>query len=1109
MLVLHVLWNNTIPGQLHFWAETSERANLQPARSRSANPKTASVRPHPYGLAGAELLEAVSLVAGGLLAEGGSFEALNLQLPSSDKTPHPSPQLVIGDGPLGPKAERLAQWQVPTLAFEAPLALDVMLGLSEAPSSSLIFGESLCYWLEVARFALELLARQSFVPTVYAPTPIALARNSSGRGKKRENSSFATSYRVAWESYLEVADKERLKRLAEAMPPVCRAIVPSSDQNIIPLHPLELVKSFVNSAVDGFVRQSLAQTPLLPRRLRKGNLNLAEQWLHALSSPDDPTLWATEQELKTFQADIAHWLEQLHGPDTSAPFRTCFRLDPPRTDPQDPRPYDDGEADDWLSPNLTASAHTQRWRLGFFLQPNDDPTLLVEAAQVWQERSGTLKLLQRRFDQPQERLLADLGRASRLYPALEESLKSARPGGLDLDTEGAYHFLRFVAPLLEQSGYGVLLPAWWSKPALRLGAKLKIKPQVTDKSKIASGLLGLESLVQYDWQVALGDQTLSAKEFEKLANLKVGLVRVRGQWVELKPEQLEAALAFFKKQHLQGPLTLGEALQLGLGGSDETVGEVGLPVTDVESEGWVKDLLERLTGLEKLTPIEQPAALQGKLRPYQLQGVSWLAFLRRFGFGACLADDMGLGKTIQLIALLLHEREQSPNSGADREINDQRPGDEPFLTQPAPTLLVCPMSLVGNWQRELTRFAPSLSVMVHHGADRQSGDEFELAARSHEVVLTTYALAQRDESLLARLEWQNLVLDEAQNIKNSAAKQAEAIRRIPTRSRIALTGTPVENRLAELWSIMHFLNPGYLGSAQQFRTRFATPIEKYHDPQRANQLKKLTQPFVLRRLKTDKSIIADLPDKMEMKVFCNLTREQATLYEATVKDMLRQIEEAEGIQRRGLVLSALMKLKQICNHPAQFAKDNSHLLGRSGKLARLEEMLEEVLAEGDRALIFSQFAEMGAMLRTYLQERLGREVLFLHGGTPKLQRDQMVERFGGSGRNVPPLFILSLKAGGVGLNLTAANHVFHFDRWWNPAVENQATDRAFRIGQQKNVQVHKFVCVGTLEERIDLMIEQKKELAQAVVGSGEGWLTELSTTQLRDLFALSRDAVAE
>jgi SNF2 family DNA or RNA helicase len=468
-----------------------------------------------------------------------------------------------------------------------------------------------------------------------------------------------------------------------------------------------------------------------------------------------------------------------------------------------------------------------------------------------------------------------------------------------------------------------------------------------------------------------------------------------------------------------------------------------------------------------------------------------MTFLRQYGLGACLADDMGLGKTPELIACLLHEH--VANNGA---------------LQSGPTLVICPMSIVGNWHRELQRFAPTLSVMIHHGLERLSGEAFTEEAIKHDVVITTYSLALRDKEHLASIEWDNVVVDEAQNIKNEAAKQTQAIKQLKAKHKIAMTGTPVENRLSELWSIMQFLNPGYLGSAVDFRKSFATPIERFHDAERATTLKRLIQPFVLRRLKTDKEIIRDLPDKMEMKVFCNLTQEQASLYEAVVKEMIEKIEEAEGIERKGLVLATLMKLKQICNHPAQFVGDGSSLMRRSGKLSRLEEMLEEVLAEGDKALIFTQFAEMGTLLRPYLEERLGCEVLFLYGGTPKKQRDMMVQRFQEERRGAQ-LFLLSLKAGGVGVNLTAANHVFHFDRWWNPAVENQATDRAFRIGQKRNVQVHKFVCVGTLEERIDQMIEQKKELAESIVGSGENWLTEMSTTQLKELFALSREAIGE
>ncbi len=417
------------------------------------------------------------------------------------------------------------------------------------------------------------------------------------------------------------------------------------------------------------------------------------------------------------------------------------------------------------------------------------------------------------------------------------------------------------------------------------------------------------------------------------------------------------------------------------------------------------------------------------------------------------------------------------------------------------------MSLVGNWQRETARFAPKLTVYVHHGQDRLSGKAFTRHASKVDLVLSTYGLAARDVDLLSGVQWRRIVLDEAQHIKNSAARTTQSVRSIPAERRIAMTGTPVENRLSELWSIMEFLNPGILGSERGFRERFADPIERDGDDAAATKLRQITAPFMLRRLKSDRTIIADLPDKLEIKEFCTLTREQATLYQAVVDDMLARIDDAEGMERRGLVLATMMKLKQVCNHPAHFLADGSSLSGRSGKVTRLVELLGEAMAEGDRSLVFTQFTEMGAMLERYLRHRLHCDVLWLHGGVSKRARDKMVERFGsGDG---PPVFLLSLKAGGTGLNLTAATQVVHFDRWWNPAVEDQATDRAYRIGQTQTVQVRKFVCGGTLEERIDGMIEAKRALAERIVGAGEGWLTELSTDQLREVIALSADAVGE
>lgn len=516
-----------------------------------------------------------------------------------------------------------------------------------------------------------------------------------------------------------------------------------------------------------------------------------------------------------------------------------------------------------------------------------------------------------------------------------------------------------------------------------------------------------------------------------------------------------------------------------------------------------------------------PAGLKAELRTYQHEGFAWLTFLRRFGLGACLADDMGLGKTVQLIAYLLHIQENTDASSARRQTDP--PG--------WPSLIICPTSVLGNWQKELQRFAPSLNVMLHYGSRRLDAGFFYGAASQADVVLTSYATAALDQELLKEFTWATICLDEAQNIKNAQTKQSAAVRSFPALHRVALTGTPIENRLSELWSIYDFITPGYLGSAKSFNDRFTNAIEKERDAKRTADLQNLVKPFMLRRKKKDPNIQLDLPDKNEMKTYVHLTAEQAALYDQTVNGLLERMKKLEGIERKGAILGALTGLKQLCDHPMLVTKeaipeldtdnklDTSFLINRSSKLERLLDMVKELRAEDERCLIFTQYVGMGKMLQAVLQQELGEPVLYLNGSTSKQARDRMIERFqtpapsaeDGSTRpdtspsDQPNVFILSLKAGGVGLNLTAANHVFHFDRWWNPAVENQATDRAYRMGQTRDVQVHKFIALGTLEERIDEMLENKQQLSDNVISSSEGWITELSTEALKDLFTLRRD----
>ncbi|HEY3312294.1 MAG TPA: DEAD/DEAH box helicase [Anaerolineales bacterium] len=956
----------------------------------------------------------------------GEKRTLTLFLPAVRSIPLPSPQLVH-NWEIETKNPALAPFLVAGIFLPAEKALTVLLAFSSLqPDSNRAIrpSPSFRFWSMAAGLVLETLAVHKLVPTM-------------------------DGQQARWLPVLDAPkDSTRMTQLLAAMPAVCRAASPE-------ISPTILLNSFLNTFCD-----SLARTwgePAAPKFYRGDDIP-AHRWLEALF-PADTTVNLSPNQTYTFKSSLRAWMRNLHMAGDSS-FRIAFRLESP-------------------------ALQNEPWQLHYLIQARDDPSLLIPAAEVWKKTKGALTHLGHRFEQPQEKLLAGLGYAARLFPPINESLKSKLPSELAVDTSGAYTFLRETAPLLEGAGFGILIPPWWNKKGARLGVKVKMKSR---NEQAASGLMTMDNLVSYQWKLSIGETELSETEFRALAKLKSPLVQIRGQWVTLDAEQIEDAIKFWDKRQLEGEMGLLEAMRMELGG-ETTVG--GLPVESVTSEGWLAEWLERFSRSEKQEQLPQPAGLAGLLRPYQQFGYSWLTFLRNFGLGACLADDMGLGKTIQTISLLVHEKELAGRF-------------------PTPALLIAPTSVVTNWEREIGKFAPGLQTYIHRGADRLRGKAFRDAIKDHDVVLTSYPVARLDSETIQSIQWLALILDEAQNIKNPDTKQTQVIRKIEAGFRIALTGTPVENRLSELWSIMQFLNPGYLGARKTFRENFALPIERYHDDAALAQLKQLTTPFILRRVKTDPRVISDLPDKVETKVYCNLTEEQATLYEAVVQDVMRRIEQEEGMQRRGLVLSMLMQLKQICNHPVQYLHQSGKggpdvaLEHRSGKLERLGELLEEMLSEGDRALIFTQFAEMGQMLADYLPKEFGAATQFLHGGTATKARDQMVKRFQ-EDDNAPPIFILSLKAGGTGLNLTRANHVFHFDRWWNPAVEDQATDRAFRIGQKRNVQVHKFVTTGTLEEMIDDMIESKKGLAQAVVGSGESWITEMSTADLRKIVTLRRE----
>ncbi|GIH46856.1 intein C-terminal splicing region/intein N-terminal splicing region [Microbispora rosea] len=1481
MVVIHAAWNG---GKLVLWAE--ETTGAEPAASR------AEVRPHPFAVPPSAL--AGELPRWGDAAAEAAGKAVSgdavLLLPSSAASPLPSPETGLR---VTARRPRISPWRVPALLVEPGPALRLLTEEFEPPP---IAGPSLRYLAVVAAHARDLVRRGRVLPQ--------LAAEDGG-------------YAARWRPVLTGAHADRFRELAAAMPPVCRAVVRERPSTHV------LTEALAGLA-DAAVRQAL------PERLLGGHRPgtrspLADRWTVALTGDTAALPGARREEAQALARPLEEWFRAAHQLD--GPVKVCFRL-------VEPLPAED-PAQAVSAPHVGAAAEAGAgaWRVEFALQSAEDPSLYVPAPLVW-AGDGLPGLPGR----PDETLLAGLGRAARLYPRIDDALREPRPTNVGLDVEGAFHFLRHAAPLLQSAGFGVQLPAWAGRT--RLGLKLTTRSRSGPGAAADQGF-GLAQLVDFRAELAVGDETISEAELAELARLKVPLVRLRGQWVELDARQLGAALRAVERRG-SGQMTIGEVIQEVVHGGDDE-----LPLMEVDADGLLGDLLSGEAD-RRLEPVATPAAFHGTLRPYQERGLAWLDFMSQIGLGGILADDMGLGKCLMpdspifvngaltsaadiwqnyavgilfkdggewatplsplstnaidaegrvvqasftrlyrqhvwerlrrvrlddgseititrrhrllgvngwtrniqpgdricvprrirwegepvdpdLTVLLawqiseghesrkadlritqknravldeLHERilrigtryglfVNNPTIRPTRDVHDLRlcsvdyaaflsargyewgrlsdakripdfimaagddtvrlflrefftaeggvvagmrmieiasasrwlmsqlsimlrrfgiwlrtaekmeaatngsgirrpyqigmiggpglrlfrdligfsdpvkqaklddlcakpansnvegvPGSDllalarastglpmrhfgvgpvyftgtqelspktaamaiqamdrmlsgaaerEHLIQPenrwtgkvaaayraldrdalrairdelavraerevfyarvvsveevdyegyvydfevaehhnfvaggilchntaqtlslllnereqeeraGATLLVCPMSLLSNWQKEAARFAPSLDVYLHHGTGRLRGEELAGRVGEADLVLTTYGTALRDRDALARFTWARVVCDEAQAVKNAAARQAQAVRSLPARTRLALTGTPVENHLAELWSIMEFCNPGLLGSAKAFRDRYQEPIERRGDEAATAALKRATGPFVLRRLKTDKAIISDLPDKMEMKVWCTLTPEQASLYQAVVEDMMDRIAGSEGIERRGNVLAAMTRLKQVCNHPAHLLKDGSRLSGRSGKLARLEELAEEILSEGDKALVFTQYAEFGSMLQPYLAARLDRPVLWLHGGLPKKSRDALVERF--QTENEPMIFLLSLKAAGTGLNLTAANHVVHVDRWWNPAVENQATDRAFRIGQTRNVQVRKFICAGTLEERIDEMIERKKALAESVVGTGEDWISALSTAELRELFRLSPEAV--
>ncbi|MDJ0836454.1 MAG: DEAD/DEAH box helicase [Acidobacteriota bacterium] len=1058
MQVVHGLWTTAKregPG-LFIWLEDGNLrtknqlfepiSDFQPGqRARSRVGAGDSLEVHPFAVDPRGLYAHMRQVLQPFIGSNSSALVTwtNLLLPSSADSPLPSPWLKGHATRRRREEVLLTPWRIPGVRLAPDVALKWLMSIKiSRRGAELTYGESIRFWKNAANLVFYSLIHGTYQPNL---------------------TKIDHQIKALWKMNTTILANQ-LEALQKHLPPSCEhEWSPDGSRRTRE----SIVDDFFNTSIDWLVRHVVGHDVLdAMNQLKSTRKRKKQNPLDSLAPPLLKSLYTRQNSFSAardvqaaFVAMVANWLKQSHTAEARQ-WHTCFTVIPP-------------EVGDARIEDMDPKARV--WRIAYSLQSISDPNEHIWAQEIWENLVPIQGSEGRTLS---EMFLRDLGRALQYFPELRASLDQPYPTFVDLTTEEAYHFMTEQALHLQGADFGVVMPPWWKKAgSRRLTTKFEIDSSTFDKK----GLLGFDSMIEFSWKAAIGGRTISENAFRKLVRHNMALLPIDGHWVELSQDDLFNAVTFFAERETSGEMTLREAMHLGMK-SDEL--KTALESAEFDYQGTIAQLFANEG--ENMPEIDQPEKLKGTLRPYQVRGLSWLTFHSKLKFGACLADDMGLGKTIQLLSLLLFEREQKEVSFNSK-----------------PTLLVCPMSVVGNWFRECMRFTPNLRAMVHHGSTRHNRYAFMRNFDDYDLIITTYHLVNRDLDIFKSIKWHRVALDEAQNIKNPTAQQSQAVFNLNTEQRIALTGTPVENKLSELWSIMEFLNPGYLGGLKDFQTRFALPIERQGDRKKAELLRRLTQPFILRRLKTDQRIIKDLPDKIEMKVYCDLTEEQAALYQGYVQRQLSEIEGAEGIKRNQLVLTTLMKLKQICNHPAHFMLDGSELDQRSGKLMRLTEMLEEAISEGDNSLIFTQFTKMGELLVKHLTARFNAEVLFMHGGIQQHKRQEMVDRFqNGRGSKI---FILTVKTGGTGLNLTAATHVFHYDRWWNPAVENQATDRAFRIGQTRNVQVHKLIAIGTLEDRIDSMIEKKKELAENIIGTDESWLSRLSTDALKDILTLSRD----
>jgi len=1005
MVVLHLAW---LENKFYTWAETSEGV-------------AADSPFHSFAFSAEDL----SLWLEGILSlpiPEANITNLTAFLPSIQNTPLPSPLLTsLIDFPEGTPVIKAFTVSCYPLNSDELFILLSTVAISPLLGDEIYAGEDLLFWLMIYQWSRQLIANQSYYPTLI----------------QRQNRYFAQ-----WNVYFDDTGEEVLAQYSKIMPTAALCLSKNpEDPPCIPLSPL--LRQSISNLVDLWIRSNgstLYKYDSPP--------NAQAEWLRALMAKN-PELTTRFFNIPALDKQIKNWQNSFRMQKT-LPLRLLLQVKEPEEIPDS-------------------------WYITFLLQSKQDPSLMIPFLDIWDFPQKTAQLFHLSANKLVEILFHLLGSISHILGNLFNQIQEKKPAGITCGSEIIYEIFMNKTSLLATAGVSVLFPANWTNPQKNLKAVAQIK-SFSD----AQGFFSLDRLVAFDWKVSIGEQILTQKELDELVRRKIPLVRIKGQWVILDQKTLQNTLKTLKKPDQK--IKLKDLLQQSMGGLQEQ-GILPIEITFGKGFEALALILDRSSQNQSIT---LPDNLEKVLRHYQIRGVAWLWTLKLASLNSCLADDMGLGKTLQILTLLAKEKTEIPSKN--------------------PSLLICPTAVLENWKQESIRFTPSLSLYIHHGSSRLHESKLTKEIKKHDLIVTSYALALRDQEELQKVSWNNLILDEAQNIKNPSSKQTQAIKSLRAKFRVVLTGTPIENHVGDLWSLFDFIQPGWLGPANQFQQTFYRPIQTYGNPQQIKTLKQLTDPFILRRVKTDPAIVPDLPDKIESKEYCFLTKEQITLYETCLAESMEEIEQAEGMSRKGKVLTLILHLKQICNHPAHYLKESKTFdYHRSGKLERLWELLAEIIQKKEKVLLFTQYTEMGELIQPMLQQTLATHSLFYHGSLSRKKRDTILEQF-----KEDPIFsilILSLKAGGSGLNLTSANHVFHIDRWWNPAVENQATDRAFRIGQKKNVHVHKMICSGTMEEAMDSLLEKKMGIANQIIGSGEDLVTEMSTKELRSLLALRRESI--